>query len=73
MQLNAPRLSSRKTLRTVRAKDTAQCSCNALRAAAGQALKLKGRLLPPKKLLARIASIYARKILLDQTDDRNGR
>jgi hypothetical protein len=41
--------------------------------AAEQALKLKGRLIPPKKLLGRIASVYARKILLDQTDDRNGR
>ena len=41
--------------------------------AVGQALKLRGRLIPPKKLLGRIASVYARKILLDQTDDRSGR
>ena len=38
-----------------------------------QTLKLKGTLMPPKKLLGKIANIYARKILLDQSDDRIGR
>mmetsp|Transcript_39115 Transcript_39115/g.103454 ORF Transcript_39115/g.103454 Transcript_39115/m.103454 type:complete len:94 (-) Transcript_39115:753-1034(-) len=39
----------------------------------GKALRMKAMLLAPRRILSRIANLYARKILMDQVDDRAGK